>query len=78
MLDDAREPILSADGQSLAFIRDDHGRGRLMVRTSFPVRCTRAKTALAPSSLNIYEASFLSKGSMYFRLWKMGSLHRSI
>ena len=25
-VDDAREPMLSADGQSLAFIRDDHGR----------------------------------------------------
>ena len=27
VVDDAREPMLSADSQSLAFIRDDHGRG---------------------------------------------------
>ena len=35
VVDDAREPMLSADGQSLAFVRDDHGRGRLRVRRAF-------------------------------------------
>ena len=43
-VDDAREPMLSADGQSLAFIRDDHGRGRLMLRTDF--RGDASETAL--------------------------------
>ena len=29
---DARDPVISADGKELAFIRDERGRGRLMVR----------------------------------------------
>ncbi len=64
-VDDAREPMLSADGQSLAFIRDDHGRGRLMVRTDF--RSSNAiETALSPAALNVYEGSFRSKGDYAF------------
>jgi Glycosyltransferase family 87/WD40-like Beta Propeller Repeat len=61
---DAREPMLSADGRSLAFVRDDHGRGRLMVRRSFQSQSpseAATETALTPSSLNVYEASFLSE-----------------
>ena len=60
VLDNAREPMLSADGQNLAFVRDDHGRGRLMVRRAFSSDAA-TETALTPSSLNIYEASFLSE-----------------
>ncbi|HEY1965086.1 MAG TPA: glycosyltransferase 87 family protein [Acidobacteriaceae bacterium] len=64
-VDDAREPVLSADGQSLAFIRDDHGRGRLMLRTDF--RSNNAiETALTPAAFNVYEASFRSKDEYAF------------
>jgi Tol biopolymer transport system component len=65
VINDAREPMLSADGQSLAFVRDDRGRGRLMVRTAFQSTATN-QAALTPSSLNIYEASFLSKNEYAF------------
>lgn len=57
VINDAREPILSADGQSLAFVRDDHGRGSLMVRTAFQSNAA-SQVALTASSLNVYEASF--------------------
>jgi hypothetical protein len=60
VLDDAREPMLSADGQTLAFLRDDHGRGRLMARRAFPSG-TAIEDALTSSQLNVYEASFLSE-----------------
>jgi Glycosyltransferase family 87 len=63
VLDDAREPMLSSDGQSLAFLRDDHGRGRLMLREAFHAN-TAPEIALTPARLNIYEASFRS-GSEY-------------
>jgi Glycosyltransferase family 87/WD40-like Beta Propeller Repeat len=59
VINDAREPMLSSDGQSLAFIRDDHGRGRLMVQAAFQSNATN-EVALTPSSLNVYEASFVS------------------
>jgi len=59
LLYDAHEPVLSADGQSLAFVRGDHGRGRLMVRRAFESD-TASEFALTLSSLNVYEASFLS------------------
>jgi hypothetical protein len=59
---DARDPLLSADGRDLAFVRDDHGRGRLMVRRGFDsaLRGAAEETTLTPPSLNVYEASFLS------------------
>jgi hypothetical protein len=65
LVDNARQPMLSADGRSLAFIRDDHGQGRLLVRRSSPSDAA-SETALTPSSLNIYEASFRSEGEYAF------------
>ena len=65
VIDDAREPMLSADGRSLAFVRDDHGQGRLMVRTAFQSSAAN-EVALTPSSLNVYEASFLSEKEYAF------------
>ena len=71
-VDDAREPMLSADGRSIAFIRDDHGRGRLMLRTDF--RSGNAiETALTPAALNVYEASFRSKDEYAFSAVENGS-----
>lgn len=62
---DARDPMSSQNGGSLAFIRDDHGRGRLIVRRNF--RSTGAsEVALSPESLNVYEASFLSEKEYAF------------
>ena len=71
VVDDAREPMLSADGQSLAFVRDDHGRGRLMVRTGFESDAA-SEIALTPSSLNVYEASFLSEKEYAFSAAERG------
>ena len=59
VVEDAREPMLSADGDSLAYVRDDHGRGQLMVRRAFETD-SASDFALTPSSLNVYEASFLT------------------
>ena len=65
VLDDAREPMLSADGQSIAFVRDDHGRGRLMVRRAFGSGTAR-EAALTPLPLHVYEASFVSEKQYAF------------
>ena len=59
VVDDAREPMLSADSHSLAFVSDDHGRGRLRVRRAFKSDAA-SESALTPPSLNVYEASFVS------------------
>jgi hypothetical protein len=66
VVDDARDPMLSADGQSLAFVRDDHGRGRLMVRTAIQFDSASSGASLTPPSLNVYEASFLSETEYAF------------
>jgi hypothetical protein len=58
VVEDAREPMLSVDGKDLAFIRDDHGRGRLLLRRSF--RWSAADVPLTPPRWNVYEASFHS------------------
>ncbi len=64
LVDDAREPMLSLDGQDLAFLRDDHGRGQIMLRRAF--QSSTAETPLTPSQLNVYEASFLSDNRYAF------------
>jgi hypothetical protein len=65
LIDDAREPIFSADGQSVAFIRDDHGRGRLMMQSAFSSG-TSHDVDLTPARLNVYEASFRSEREYAF------------
>jgi hypothetical protein len=62
LVDHAREPMLSSDGQDLAFLEDDHGRGRLMLRPRF--QSNQAEQRLTPLQWNVYEASFRS-GSEY-------------
>jgi hypothetical protein len=59
VIDDAKDPMISADGQSLAFLRDDHGRGQLMVRSRF-LSNSPTDVALTQPQLNVYEASFKS------------------
>jgi hypothetical protein len=65
MIEDARDPMLSADGSSLGFIRDDHGRGQLIARKSFQSG-SATDVVLTPPSMNVYEASFLSEGEYAF------------
>jgi hypothetical protein len=65
VIDDGREPMLSADGQTLAFLRDDHGRGRLMVLRAFQSDGA-SEVALTPPRLNVYEASYVSEDAYAF------------
>jgi hypothetical protein len=62
---DGRDPAPSADGQSLAFIRDDHGRGRLIERSSLRTD-SPADVKLTPASLNVFEATFHSPADYAF------------
>ena len=65
VIDDARDPMPSADGLSLGFLRDDHGRGRLMVRASLDSGGGN-EVALTPPQLNVYEASYRSERDYAF------------
>ncbi len=60
VVEDGRNPMPSTDGQDLAFVRADHGRGRLMVLQSFQSGHS-TEDALTPSSINVYDASFISQ-----------------
>jgi len=62
LLQDGRDPMLSNDGQSLAFVRADHGRGRLMVRQAFQSGGS-SDVALTPPSINVFEATFISQSN---------------
>jgi len=64
-IDDARDPKISADGKSLAFVRDEHGRGQLMVRNALQSMAA-VDVALTPPSLNVYDATFFSEGEYAF------------
>jgi hypothetical protein len=72
VVDDAHDPMLSADGRSIAFVRDDHGRGRLIVRRDFESSAVN-ESMLTPSLLNIYEASFISEREYAFSAVQHGS-----
>jgi MFS family permease len=61
VVEDGREPMLSPDERDLAFIRDDHGRGRLMLRAAYQSSST--ETRLTPLQWNVYEASFRSESN---------------
>jgi Glycosyltransferase family 87/WD40-like Beta Propeller Repeat len=74
VVDDARDPMLSSDGRDLAFLRNDHGRGQIMLRRAFQV--STAETALTPPQLNVYEASFLSDQKYAFSANENGSSPR--
>jgi hypothetical protein len=63
LIRDADDPALAADARSLAFVRDDHGRGRLMLQTLSNTESVEAR-ALTPPEFNVYEASLVS-GSTY-------------
>jgi hypothetical protein len=65
IVSDAREPMLSADGKTLAFVRDTRGVGRLMVRRDLH-SAAAGEAMLTPASLNVYEASFLSEKEYAF------------
>jgi hypothetical protein len=71
VVEDARDPMLSADGRDLAYVRDDHGRSRLMVRMAFGAD-SGSDSALSPSSLNVYEASFLRENEYAFSATEHG------
>jgi hypothetical protein len=73
IIDNARDPIFSADGKSIAFIRDERGRGQLLLREDFDADA-QANRALTPPSLNVYEASFLSASSYAFAATGRGGI----
>lgn len=68
---DARSPMLSADGQALAFIRDDRGTGRLMMLGTIQSDPSMA-TTLSPPRLDVYEGSFLSSHAYAFSATEKG------
>jgi len=57
---DGQNPVLSIDRQDLAFVRADHGRGRLMVLQAFRSGHS-TEAALTPPSINVYDATFISQ-----------------
>jgi hypothetical protein len=65
VINDAEDPMVSTDGQSLAFLRDDHGRRQLMVRSGFQSN-SPTDVALTLPRLNVYEASFKSPTDYVF------------
>jgi hypothetical protein len=60
ILQGGRNPMFSVDGKDLAFVRNDHGRGRLMVQASLQSDGSN-QVALTPPSINVYEAAFASR-----------------
>lgn len=72
LVDNAREPMISADGRDLAFLEDDRGRGQLMLRPAF--QSSSAAARLTPLQWNVYEASFLSQSDYAVSAVEEGAL----
>jgi hypothetical protein len=58
--DDARDPVMSADGKTLAFVRDHQGRGRLFIQKSFGT-IAASELPITPTWMNVYEAAAISE-----------------
>jgi Glycosyltransferase family 87/WD40-like Beta Propeller Repeat len=71
VVDNAREPLLSADGQNLAYVRDDLGRGQLRLRRAIQSGAA-SDVALTPPRLDVYEASFVSEREYAFSAVERG------
>ena len=64
---DAKDPVASNDGKRLAFVREDHGRGRIWIHAVDAPQS--ADTPITPPGLNVLEMSFLTRdglGGMIF------------
>ncbi|RRA49629.1 glycosyltransferase 87 family protein [Acidipila sp. EB88] len=59
LVQNARDPMYSKDANTLAYIQDERGRGRLLSR-SVATADSGAGRALSPEGYNVFEASFLS------------------
>ena len=66
-VENAESPTLSADGKWLAFVREEHGRGRLFLRSTgaTPGTDTRERP-ITPASSNVDSAAFLPDGSLLY------------
>jgi Glycosyltransferase family 87/WD40-like Beta Propeller Repeat len=60
----AESPVASFDGRRLAYLREDHGRGRVWVRELGTSQ--NADRAVTPPELNAMEMSFLPDGELIF------------
>ena len=66
-VEDAQSPALSADGKWLAFVREDHGRGRLFLRSAGQTPSTDTREhPITPASSNVDSAAFLPDGSLLY------------
>jgi Glycosyltransferase family 87/WD40-like Beta Propeller Repeat len=63
----AEYPVASSDGRWLAFLREDHGRGRIWLRgLGTPGQADSADRLVTPPELNVLEMSFLPTGEVIF------------
>ena len=60
----AESPVASSDGRWLAFLREDHGRARLWLRSL--EKTGVADRVVTPPELNVMEMSFLPSGELVF------------
>ena len=61
---DAESPAVSFDGRRLAFLRTDHGRGRIWLRALD--QSDKLDRPVTPPELNVLEMSFLPSGELIF------------
>jgi len=60
IVEEGQIPMSSIEGQNLAFMRADHGRGQLMLRQAFQSGHS-TEAALTTAAINVYDASFISQ-----------------
>jgi hypothetical protein len=59
---DAESPVISPDGQHLAYLRVDHGRGTLFLRSLH--EAAALEQSMTPPSLDVEQATFLPDASL--------------
>jgi Glycosyltransferase family 87/WD40-like Beta Propeller Repeat len=71
----AESPVASFDGRWMAFLREDHGRGRIWVRSLGQLnQAGVADRPITPPEFNVTEMSFLPSGELIFAAASGGRL----
>jgi hypothetical protein len=65
---DAESPVVSGDGNALAFLRSDHGANSVWLRSLREPK--RSDIRITPSGLDVEEVTFLPDGSVIFAAMK--------
>jgi hypothetical protein len=72
-IENAEQPVVSSDGKWMAFLREDHGRGTLWLRT---LDGSRPDEAMTLPEFDVLESTFAPNGGLVFAAFRPAGVAR--